>query len=83
LIYSSVLRKCFFGFSRLAAFGSWPVCRFEWMSSIRLLRCFVVAYIPAISVRFLFAARRGKAYRYIPLVEVIHVAIQNPNEQLN
>jgi hypothetical protein len=42
LIYSSVLRKCFFGFSRLAEFGSPPVCRFEWMSSIRPLRYFVV-----------------------------------------
>jgi hypothetical protein len=44
LIYSSVRRKCFLGFSRLAAFGSWPVCKFEWMSSIRPFRYFVVTY---------------------------------------
>jgi hypothetical protein len=47
------------------------------------LRYFVVTCVPVISVRFSFAVRRGKAYRFIPLVEVIHIAIQNLNEQLN
>ena len=74
---SSVRSKCFFGLS--SAVLSWLDRTLEWISSIRPLRYFEVIYARGSQHRSAFDIL-GTCL-FVLLIEVVHVAIEDLNEQ--
>ncbi len=90
-IISSVCRKCFL-LASTDAESCWLPARFEWMSSINPLRYFVVTCArgeggghksQSEKISRFGQWEMAAAYRFVPLVKVVDVSIQDLDKQLD